>query len=57
MVGSEKMAVFDDTAEHKLILYPHRVEWKNRIPTAVKADGEIVPLDEQEPLRENASIS
>src|SRR6266852_8541972 len=51
IVGSEKMAVFDDTAEHKLILYSHKVEWKNRIPTAVKANGEIVNLEEQEPLR------
>jgi UDP-2-acetamido-3-amino-2,3-dideoxy-glucuronate N-acetyltransferase len=33
-------------------LYPHRVEWKNRIPTAVKAAGEIVRLDDREPLRE-----
>lgn len=52
VVGSEKMAVFDDTAEHKLVLYPHRVEWKNRIPTAVKADGENVELENREPLRE-----
>jgi UDP-2-acetamido-3-amino-2,3-dideoxy-glucuronate N-acetyltransferase len=51
VVGSEKMAVFDDTAEHKLVLYPHRVEWKNRVPTAVKAKGEAVELDGQEPLR------
>ncbi|HUM04377.1 MAG TPA: Gfo/Idh/MocA family oxidoreductase [Terriglobales bacterium] len=51
VVGSEKMAVFDDTAEHKLVLYPHRVEWKNRIPTAVKADAEIVALENSEPLR------
>jgi UDP-2-acetamido-3-amino-2,3-dideoxy-glucuronate N-acetyltransferase len=50
VVGSEKMAVFDDTAEHKLVLYPHKVEWKNRIPTAVKANGETVELDEREPL-------
>src|SRR5213594_3197921 len=49
--GTEKMAVFDDTAEHKLILYPHRVEWRNRVPTAVKAKGEIVDLDNREPLR------
>lgn len=52
VVGSEKMAVFDDTVEHKLVLYPHRVEWKNRIPTAVKAEGEVVTLDSREPLRE-----
>ena len=51
VVGSEKMAVFDDTAEHKLVLYPHKVEWRNRIPTAVKAEGEVVVLEDQEPLR------
>jgi UDP-2-acetamido-3-amino-2,3-dideoxy-glucuronate N-acetyltransferase len=52
VVGSEKMAVFDDTADHKLILYPHRVEWKNRVPTAVKAQGETVAFDQREPLKE-----
>src|SRR5438067_12069238 len=51
VVGSEKMAVFDDTAEHKLVLYPHKVEWRNRVPAAVKADGEIVALEDREPLR------
>jgi UDP-2-acetamido-3-amino-2,3-dideoxy-glucuronate N-acetyltransferase len=52
VVGSEKMAVFDDTAANKLVLYPHRVEWKNRIPTAIKAEGCPVALDTAEPLRE-----
>jgi UDP-2-acetamido-3-amino-2,3-dideoxy-glucuronate N-acetyltransferase len=52
VVGSEKMAVFDDTAENKLVLYPHRVEWKQRVPTAVKAEGEAVRLEALEPLRE-----
>jgi UDP-2-acetamido-3-amino-2,3-dideoxy-glucuronate N-acetyltransferase len=51
VVGSEQMAVFDDTAEHKLVLYPHKVEWRNRIPTAVKAKGEAVVLEDREPLR------
>ncbi len=51
VIGSEKMAVFDDTAEHKLVLYPHKVEWRNRVPTAVKAEGEIVSLEDREPLR------
>lgn len=51
VVGSEKMAVFDDTAEDKLILYPHKVEWRNRIPMAVKAEGEPIALDNSEPLR------
>jgi UDP-2-acetamido-3-amino-2,3-dideoxy-glucuronate N-acetyltransferase len=51
VVGSEKMAVMDDTAEDKLILYPHRVEWVNRVPTAVKAEAEKVEIDASEPLR------
>jgi UDP-2-acetamido-3-amino-2,3-dideoxy-glucuronate N-acetyltransferase len=51
VVGSEKMAVFDDTAENKLVLYPHKVEWKNRVPTAIKAQGENVALDNSEPLK------
>src|SRR5256714_7992197 len=51
VVGSEKMAVFDDIAENKLVLYPHRVEWKNRVPTAAKANAEIVDLQNRRPLR------
>jgi UDP-2-acetamido-3-amino-2,3-dideoxy-glucuronate N-acetyltransferase len=51
VIGSEKMAVFDDTAEHKLVLYPHKVEWRDRIPIAVKAKGEVVALEDQEPLK------
>ncbi len=51
VVGSEKMAVFDDATDHKLILYPHKVEWKNRVPTAVKAKGEVVTLENREPLK------
>src|SRR5262249_8210224 len=51
VVGSEKMAVFDDTPEDKLLLYPHRREWKNRIPTPVQAKPESVELEHREPLR------
>ena len=51
VIGSEQMAVFDDTVSNKLVLYPHRVEWKGRIPNAVKAEGEPVALDAAEPLR------
>ena len=51
VVGSDKMAVFDDAAEHKLVLYAHKVEWRNRMPTAVKAEGESVDLENVEPLR------
>jgi UDP-2-acetamido-3-amino-2,3-dideoxy-glucuronate N-acetyltransferase len=51
VVGSDKMAVFDDTAKDKLVTYPHKVEWKNRVPTAVKAAVEIVPIEDTEPLK------
>ena len=51
VVGSKKMAVFDDTSDNKLVLYAHKVEWKNRIPTAVKAEGEIISLEAGEPLQ------
>lgn len=51
VVGSEKMAVMDDTAPDKLVVYPHRVEWKDRIPNAVKANADSVSIDNTEPLR------
>ena len=51
VIGSEKMAVFDDTVKEKLKVYPHKVEWKNRIPTAVKANAKAVELPDAEPLR------
>ena len=51
VVGSEKMAVFDDTADRTLVLYPHKIAWRNRIPTAVRAESEPVELEEREPLR------
>lgn len=52
IVGSRKMAVFDDTqAERKLILYSHQIDWINRIPVTRKAEGEVIPLSADEPLR------
>ncbi len=51
VVGSEKMAVFEDTAEKKLRLYPHQVEWKDRVPTAIKGEPIDVDLPEEEPLK------
>ena len=52
VVGSEQMAVFDDTAEKKLLLYPHRVDWASRTPKAVKAEAVAVELEKAEPLKE-----
>jgi len=52
VVGSEKMAVFDDRAEKKLLLFAHRVDWAGRSPTAVKAEAIPVDLPQAEPLKE-----
>jgi len=51
VVGDKKMAVFDDVSEEKLFLYPHKIEWINRIPNACKAEAEIVPVEMEEPLK------
>ena len=52
IVGDRQMAVFDDMqTEHKLVLYPHRIEWLDRHPIAKRSEGEVVPLPALEPLR------
>lgn len=51
VIGDQKMAVFDDVSEEKLFLYPHKIEWKKRIPVANKAKPEIVHVEKQEPLK------
>lgn len=54
VVGSQKMAVFDDTApwDRKLVIFPHTVEWSDNIPIAHKAESQTIPVEEREPLRE-----
>ncbi|MGD8770205.1 MAG: Gfo/Idh/MocA family oxidoreductase [Desulfobacterales bacterium] len=51
VVGDKKMAVFDDVSEEKLLLYPHKIDWLDRIPVASKKDAEVVPVIMEEPLR------
>ena len=51
VVGDKKMAVFDDISDEKLMLYPHRIEWRKRIPVAAKAEAEIVKVEMDEPLK------
>lgn len=51
VVGDKKMAVFDDISNEKLFLYPHQINWVNRMPIVQKADAEIVSFEVQEPLR------
>ena len=52
VVGSKKMAVFDDTAIDKLVVYPHRVNWVGSLPVAEKAEAEVVGIANLEPLKE-----
>src|SRR5438045_4894494 len=46
------MAVFDDAQpwSRKLLLYPHRIEWRETMPVPQKAEADPVLLDEGEPL-------
>lgn len=51
VVGSKKMAVFDDVSQEKLFLYPHKIEIEEgRIPVAHKAEKEIVSFEPSQPL-------
>ncbi len=51
VIGSEGMAVFADTDEHKLRILHQPVEWRERIPVPRSTEAQIVPLEEVEPLR------
>ncbi len=52
IIGDRAMAVFDDGQpwSRKLLLYPHRIEWREAIPVPQRAAADAVPLDEGEPL-------
>ena len=50
IIGDRKMAVFDDLAKEKLVLYPHEVSWVDRAPVAHRGEAEVVPLEVEEPL-------
>lgn len=53
VVGDKNMAVFNDVEEeNKLVLYPHKIEWLNRVPVASKAPFQVIALEKKEPLRE-----
>jgi len=53
VVGDRKMALFNDVEpKHKLILYPHTIEWKNHMPVPDKKDAERVSIEKKEPLKE-----
>jgi UDP-2-acetamido-3-amino-2,3-dideoxy-glucuronate N-acetyltransferase len=53
VVGDGGMAVLDDGMpwSEKLVIYPHRISWKDGLPTPAKAEAEAVVLEHQvEPL-------
>lgn len=52
-VGSDGMAVFDDGRpwSEKLVLYRHRIDWRDGSPQPSRAEPEPVKLEAQEPLR------
>lgn len=52
VVGSEKMAVFDDVSDQKLLIYPHKINFEGDIPVAMKAESYPVHFEMKEPLRE-----
>ncbi len=51
VVGSKAMAVFSDTSRDKLVLFRHQIDWIDRTPVPVKAEGEPVSIEATEPLR------
>ena len=51
VVGEKQMAVFDDRAEDKLVVFPHAIEWKGRQPVPVPGPATPVPISAHEPLR------
>jgi len=52
VVGDKKMAVFDDVSQEKLLLYPHKINWVQRVPIASRAEAEVVEVEHKEPLQE-----
>jgi len=56
VIGSEGMMVFDDVAEEKLLLYPHKVKWiEGKEVVVEKAACQVIPVETKEPLREELS--
>jgi UDP-2-acetamido-3-amino-2,3-dideoxy-glucuronate N-acetyltransferase len=56
IVGDRKMALFNDVEPvEKLLLFPHRIEWKEQIPVPNKKEAEKVGVDDVEPLKEECA--
>ncbi len=47
------MALFNDlNPKDKLIIFPHVIEWKDHLPAPNKKEGQMIPVDPVEPLKE-----
>ena len=53
VIGSDAMAVFDDGEpwERKLVMFPHRINWRDGMPSPLKAEAIAVTLEPGEPLQ------
>jgi UDP-2-acetamido-3-amino-2,3-dideoxy-glucuronate N-acetyltransferase len=53
VIGDRAMAVFDDGQgwSEKLLIFPHRIEWRETVPVPMRAEAVPVSLEEGEPLR------
>lgn len=52
VIGSQRLAVFDDQAKDKLLLFPNTIKWnKNGSPEAVKKEALKVKIEKVEPLK------
>ena len=53
VIGSNKMAVFDDVSMEKLFLYPYKIDFEDgRIPITQKVEYYIVNVERTEPLKQ-----
>jgi UDP-2-acetamido-3-amino-2,3-dideoxy-glucuronate N-acetyltransferase len=52
IVGDRQMVVFDDMSRDRtLVLYPHRIDWREGLPMPSAAEGIVVQVPAIEPLR------
>ncbi|MBI2830689.1 MAG: Gfo/Idh/MocA family oxidoreductase [Chloroflexi bacterium] len=51
VVGDRKMAEFNDTAQNKLLLFSHEIEWIDRKPVPHRKEAEAIEVSSEEPLR------
>jgi len=52
IVGSEKMAVFNDTEpKDKLLVYDHKIEWIDSVPVPNRSDARAIDIQLEQPLK------